>query len=103
VDAHAQHGEELTMGWRKTYRYRSSAGKKTVEPGYRYASERRAYMDLTPSQRLKVKEKLEAMWSGKECCNPVHKNRVACPSVLTLGEYMNQLDRAVKGFYQDED
>lgn len=90
------------MGWRKTYRYRSSAGKKTTEPGYRYAAERRAYMDLTPGQRQQVKAILEKQWQERSC-TPVHKNRVACPSLLTFEQRLEQLDKAVKGYYEDED
>lgn len=67
------------MGWRKTYRYRAKAGKKTTEPGYRYAKEREAYLNLTPTQRQIVKQKMEAYWDSRPVSDAVNKNRVACP------------------------
>lgn len=68
--------------YRRRSKYRPSSGKKTTEPGYRYAKEREAYMNLTPEQRQKAKAKMEAYWSDEGCHNPVHKNRVACPTLF---------------------
>lgn len=90
------------MGWRKRYVYRAKSGKRVCEPGYRYASERRAYMDLSPAQRQQVKKILEQQWQERSV-SPVYKNKVACPTLLTAAVRFDALDAATRNFYRDED
>ena len=53
--------------------------RQIAEKGYRYAKEREAYLNLTPTQRQIVKQKMEAYWAGHGVNDAVNKNRVACP------------------------